>query len=327
MQDYSFSWQKHSSLYYKKSPSSKWKFLLIGLFTAIAVFLFFIKPFSYKKPTSATDKVAGATAEEKNVKAGNSKLVTQSDWNKLVKTIEAEIAPLKGTFSIYVYDMKNDKEYGMNEDTIFTGASVNKIPIMAALYHLAAKKEIDLEKIIVLQKRDIQDYGTGSIRYDPVGTPYSIKTLARLMMEKSDNTAAYLLATNIIGMDRIQKLVTDWGLTQTDMEENQTSAKDMRILLVKMYKGDITTPALTSEMIGFMDKSDFEDRIPALLPDDVKVYHKIGDEIGKIHDAGIVELKDRPYFIGIFTTDMTDDEITKKTMAKVSKLIFDAIKS
>jgi len=112
-------------------------------------------------------------------------------------------------------------------------------------------------------------------------------------------------------------------LTQTDMVENKSSVKDMSILMIKMYHGEITTPPLTTEMMGFMDKSDFDDRIPAGLPENVKFYHKTGDEIGKIHDAGIIDLKNRPYFLGVFTTDMKDEVKTKKAIANISKIVFE----
>lgn len=247
----------------------------------------------------------------------------ESNPNELLANIKKEVSALPGSFSVYVFGLSTGKNFGINEYMIHTAASVNKLPILASLYYLAGKGEIDLDKIIVPQETDIQDYGTGSIRYDPPGTPYSIKTLARLMMEKSDNTASYILGTLIIGLDRVQELTNGWSMTQTKMIDNKTSAKDISFLMIKMYQGEITTGELTKEMLDFMEGSDFEDRIPAGVPENIKVYHKIGDEVGKIHDVGIVDIPDKPYFVGILTTDQTDEETTKKTMAKISRLIFE----
>lgn len=243
-----------------------------------------------------------------------------------MKNVDELISTAGGTFSVYIYDIKNNKEYSIHPQTVLTAASLNKVAILATLYHLAGNKEIDLEKIITLQKDDIQDYGTGSMRYDPPGTPYSIKTLARLMMEKSDNTASYILANQIIGMDKIQEFINTSGLTQTDMIENETSAKDMGILLVKMYKGEITTSPLTSEMLNFMEKTDFDDRLPAGLLPGVKIYHKTGDEIGKIHDVGIINLPERPYFLGVLSSDMTDENKAKNIISEVSRIVFAEMK-
>jgi len=245
------------------------------------------------------------------------------DQSALLAEIKKITTPVGGSWSVYIYDLNTNQGFGINETAVFRAASVNKVPILAVLYHLAGKGEIDLDQQVTLQAKDIQDYGTGSIRYDPPGTTYSLKTLARLMMEKSDNTAAHLLGRQIIGFDKIQELVESWGLTQTNMEDNKTSLVDLLKLFHKMYRGEIANQALTSEMIGFMDDSDFEDRIPALLPKDVKVYHKIGDEIGNIHDVGIVESANHPYFIGILTNDVTDEATAKKTIAQISKLVFD----
>ena len=183
-----------------------------------------------------------------------------------------------------------------------------------------------MARIIFPQIADIQDYGTGSIRYDTPGTPYSLKTLARLMMEKSDNTAAYILASLVLGLDDIQNLIESWGMTQTDMKINKTSAKDIAIVTMKMYRGEITDKALTAEMIGFMDDSDFEDRIPKGIDGNTKVYHKTGDEVRTVHDAGIVDLPGKPYFLAVFTTDIVDEEATKAKIALISKTVYENLK-
>lgn len=279
----------------------------------LTIFIIFILK---KMPRSTAPFSSAKSVEDSNFK--NNTLFSPRFSDRLNR----EVKSYQGTYSVYIYDLKSERDFGINENTAFIAASINKIPVLAALYHLTGKNEIDLDKIIVPQADDIQDYGTGSIRYDLQSTPYSIKTLARLMMEKSDNTAAFILGKIVIGFPKIQELINSWGLIQTDMENNKTSNRDLSILLTKMYKGEITNPALTSEMLDFMDNSDFEDRIPAGVIDAVKVYHKTGDEVGNIHDAGIVDLASHPYFLGILTSDMTDEESTKKNMAKISELVY-----
>ncbi len=79
-------------------------------------------------------------------------------------------------------------------------------------------------------------------------------------------------------------------------------------------------------MLNSLHGSDFEDRIPKNLPENVKVYHKTGDETGRIHDVGIVETPDNTYYIGIMTLDMNDEKETKENMVKISRLIYDYMK-
>ena len=147
------------------------------------------------------------------------------------------------------------------------------------------------------------------------------------MMEKSDNTAAYILGSQILGLDKIQDYINSLGLTQTSMQDNKTSTVDMANLMLKIYQGKITNKALNAEMLDFMDTSDFDDRIPKGVPEGVKVYHKTGDEVGKIHDVGIVDLPLHPYYLGILTIDMIDDTVTKNNLAQISKLVYEYMKN
>ncbi|MBI3343232.1 serine hydrolase [Candidatus Gottesmanbacteria bacterium] len=229
-------------------------------------------------------------------------------------------------YSVYVKDLGSPFAMGINETVIFTAASVNKVPIVAALYYYAGKGEIDLDERVTIQAADVQDFGSGSIRYDPPGSVYAIKTLAKLAIEQSDNTAGYVLGTYTIGLDKIQSLMTQWGLTQTDMVNNKTSNHDMGVLFEKMYKGEVTNPASTKEMLAFFKDTDFEDRLPALLPKNTSVYHKIGNEIAVMHDVGIVTDGKATYYIGVFSNDITDEEEAKKIIAEISKLVYDYFK-
>ncbi len=251
-----------------------------------------------------------------------SKTHKEIDAGTLVTQIKRITNQQAGVYSVYVYSFKQDVGLGFNENTIFTAASVNKLPILAALYFEAQNGKIDLDKRITIQESDIQDYGTGSIRYEGPGGVYSIKTLAQYMIQKSDNTAAYVL-TNIVGTKRIQKLVDSWGLTQTNIVNNKTSNKDMSHLLVKIYREQIANKSWTLEMLGYLTDSEYESRLPAFIPKDVKIYHKIGTETGSIHDVGIVQLPENPYYIGVMSNDIINDASAELAIAQISKIVYD----
>lgn len=247
-----------------------------------------------------------------------------SQMTALKEQVGKLIGEEKGTYAVYFADLdKEDLSFGINEHYVHTAASVNKVPIIAALYYLGSRNKIDLDERITIQEKDIQDYGTGRLRYEKLGGTYSLKTLAKLSLEQSDNTAAHVLAKKI-GIDTIQKTIKDFGLTQTDITNNKTSLSDMYILFKKIYKGEITNPSLTREFLDFLKDTDIEDRIPKLLAEDVSVYHKTGDAVGSIHDVGIVEKNDTVFFVGVMTADVGDsEEETKNTIAKISKIIFE----
>jgi beta-lactamase class A len=250
----------------------------------------------------------------------------EKDPDKLVSIIKEMVGDAWNNYSVYVVDFKSKFSMGINESTVYSAASVNKVPILAALYAEAEKGNVDFNRMITLQEQDRQDYGTGSIRYDPAGTAYSINTLARLMTQKSDNTAAYILATYIVGLDTVQSYVNAWGMMQTDMENNTTSNTDMEILFKKIIEKKIVGPALSLELLDLLKDSDFEDRLPALLPKSSVVYHKIGTGVGSVHDAGVVSDGNLKYYIGIFTSDITDEEQSSVLLSQVSKKIYDYMK-
>jgi beta-lactamase class A len=110
------------------------------------------------------------------------------------------------------------------------------------------------------------------------------------------------------------------------MANNKTSNKDMEILFKKIVNGQIVNTALTAELLGFLKDSDFEDRIPALLPKDATVYHKVGTGVGEIHDAGVVVSGKMKYYIGIFTESVRDMDGAATLSAQISKTVFDYMK-
>lgn len=229
-------------------------------------------------------------------------------------------------YSIVVEDYTSDFALNISEGEIFIAASVNKIPILAALYYYAGKGEIDLDRDITVQEADIQDYGTGSLRYEKPGSVYSIKTLAKLMIKQSDNTAAYILANHIVGFDKLSAAISQWGMVQTDMVENKTSNRDIAKIMRLIYEGKITNQAATLEMLSFLKDTDHETRLPANLPDTTMTYHKIGTEVGVIHDAGVVTDGKHTYYVGIFTSGTEESEETDKQFAVISKIIYDFMK-
>jgi len=246
------------------------------------------------------------------------------DSTDLKNKVQKIIADKKGNYGISYLDLTTGKTFGINDTMMMTGASVNKVPIIAVLYYLENHGKINFNDQVTLQESDLQDYGTGSLRYQKPGGTYSLKSLIKLTLKESDNTAAHIL-NDKIGTDVIQKIITSWGMTQTDMGNNQTSSSDMAILLKKIYDNQITTPGKTKELLSFMTQTENEDRLPSELPKNTVVSHKTGDGVGFLHDVGIITKGEHTFFLGVLTSDIGSDEKgTKKTIGDIAKTIFDS---
>jgi beta-lactamase class A len=299
-----------------------------GLCSIAVILILGIIAIGYLLRTSRyNNTVISPLADTNEPKSIFSFFAPKKDPDELRRMIKNQIGSTWNNYSVYVADFTSPFSMGINETTMYTGASINKLPILAAIYEEAQKGNVDFDKVITLQAEDIQDYGTGSMRYDAPGTTYSVKTLVRLAGQVSDNTAAHILGVDILSMDLIQKYVNSWGMSQTDMINNKTSNKDMEILLRKIVNSQIANTPYTAELLGFLKDTDNESRIPALLPKGVTVYHKIGTGAGEIHDVGVVVSGKVKYYIGIFTQDVTDVDAAATLSAKLSKTVFDYMKS
>jgi len=233
------------------------------------------------------------------------------------------VASQKGMFSVYYKDLTTGREFGINENRVLTGASLNKLMIVSYLYHLAAEDKIDLDEKVVIQKEDVQDYGTGTLRYNGVGETLSLRSLAQLALEKSDNTAGYVLGIKL-NMENIEKYAKNLGLFSSSMKHNKTTAKDMGTILDLLYNGKITNKAYTQEFLDFLKDTDFENRLPRFFEEDVVVYHKIGDAINMVHDVGIIDAERKPFILAVLTTEIVDEEEAKRAVGELAKIIYEA---
>lgn len=247
----------------------------------------------------------------------------RSEIGRLETQIKRIASVSKGSYSVYFEDYKTNAAFSINAKTLHVGASVNKLPIIAVLYSLAKEKKVNLDEKVTIQEDDIQDYGTGSIRYKEGALEYSLRTLAKLALKESDNTAAHVIGKKI-GTDVVQKTLEQWGLSQTNMVNNKTTVADMALLFKKIYNKEISNAVATEELLEFLKDTTIEDRLPPLLPKDVRVYHKTGDTIGGVHDLGIIEKDGMVFFLGIMTSDIgNSEEQTKKTIAEIAKKTYE----
>jgi beta-lactamase class A len=79
-------------------------------------------------------------------------------------------------------------------------------------------------------------------------------------------------------------------------------------------------------MLSVLKDTEFETRLPAKLPDSAASHHKIGTEVGIIHDAGIITDGTLTYYIGVFTSGTPENAETDALIAEVSRAVYDFMK-
>lgn len=252
----------------------------------------------------------------------NEKTQIQLSTDELRDSIKTLTSGFEGEYSVYYQDLKTGEAFGLNHNSIMTAASLNKVPVIFYLYSLASKREINLEEKITLLEGDIQDYGTGKLRYEEPGGVYTLKRLAELAFKHSDNTAIHLLTIRL-GEDKVQDFVDSLGLTATNIAFNETSPKDFGTIMSKFYNNELMSEAYKNELMDYMSDTEFEDRIPRNLSN-LKVYHKIGDADNMVHDGGIIDDGKNPFILVVMTQGIVDENKAHENIGTVAKTIFDS---
>ncbi len=243
----------------------------------------------------------------------------QIETEDIEKKIEEAVKDLQGTYGVYVYNLTSRHSYGFNQEKVFPAASLIKLPLIIALYQEAEAGNIDLESEYVLKAED-KKTGAGVIQYKPEGTKYTYRELTQLMGRYSDNTA-FDVVRQLLGDERIQATIDDLGMTKTSLEENKTSAANIGLFFRKFYAQSLLTRNHRDEIVDYLTKTAYEDRIPAGVPKDVKVAHKIGNETNSFSDAGIV-FGSEPFILVIISKDALEKEALQ-VLPEITKIVWE----
>jgi beta-lactamase class A len=224
---------------------------------------------------------------------------------------------LSGVYALDVVRLENNFEYGVNEAQVMQAASLIKLPVLALLYQEAEKGTVDLDAKYTLKNSDKRE-GSGSLINKPAGTQITYRELARLMGNQSDNTA-FNIIRNLFGDDKINKVITEIGMKDTSLKENETTPSDIALFFKKLWNGEIINNSHKEEILGYLTNTIYENWIVAGIPD-VRVAHKYGREVHVINDAGIV-MTDKPFVLVLMTDGIIEGE-GDKVIPQLAKMIY-----
>ena len=174
--------------------------------------------------------------------------------------------------------------------------------------------------------------------YDSVGRKQSIYDLTYEMIIASSNLATNIVI-ELVGADHVTQTMRALGAN--DMQvlrgvedikayrqglNNTTTAYDQMLLMEAITSGRAVSKEASQAMTTILLDQQFNDIIPAQLPDDVKVAHKTGWITGIHHDAAIVFLPDgRKYVLVLLSKNLKDEKAGIETLATVSRMIYDYV--
>lgn len=257
------------------------------------------------------------------------------------------------TISLAVYDLETGEEILIKADEVMHPASTMKVPIMMEVFHQAETGTLTLDDRLKIHNSftsvfdgsvfslDLADDSESTL-YHRIGQTESVRELVRLMIVRSSNLASNILMDKV-GAKIINNFILELGIENMKvirgLEDkmayrnginNSASSRGSTQMLRLIAEGKVLSKSACDEMIQIMFGQEFDESIPRLLPQDVKVAHKTGWAGDYFHDIGIVYPPARmPYIISLFTHGFPEDGESQahNCMAEISKIIYSELVS
>jgi beta-lactamase class A len=234
-----------------------------------------------------------------------------------------ELRP-KGNYGIYFEDLTTGAWIGINEKEKFYPFSLLKVPVMMAVLKKVQDEDLSLEKRLYIHPEYIE-HNSGSLYLKGAGYEPTIKELMGYLIKESDNTAVLTLSNELLTMDDIVRANLAIGLPVEDAtsEAPLLSTKDYSNIFRSLYYSTYLRRRFSELALILMTETDYNSQLPAGVPKDIKVAHKIGFYIeeGYYHDCGIVYYEPNPYLLCVMTEGMTKAE-ADKFISSISKTVY-----
>jgi len=213
--------------------------------------------------------------------------------------------------SVYYRDLNNGAWFGINENELFSPASLVKVPLMISYFKLAESDPSVLTKTLVNKEtlkpseQNIQPKET--LKPD---TSYTVDDLIYRMIVYSDNLAYNLLLDNInntLVINTYKDLGIDISKALSDPIGNIISVKGYASFFRILYNSSYLSKTSSEKALKLLSAVDFQQGLNRSLPKTILTAHKFGERQylatgeKQFHDCGIVYFPKRPYLICVMT--------------------------
>lgn len=241
--------------------------------------------------------------------------MTRTGEQRALEYIRDGMREIPGHIGFYYKNLVTGYEDGVGADEAYLAASVIKLPLFLHILTRAARGEISLDERLTVEDGDkLPSCGalalfTGAVEAD-------LRTLCRLMIDLSDNTATNKLI-RYCTMEGANGGFREMGLEQTVLRrllfdsaasaaglENTVSPREMGGLLERLYHGTFVSEEVSKTAMEVLLRQQINHKLGGRLKGVADIAHKTGEDSGLSNDVGIV-FAQRPFVI-CFTGHETD---------------------
>ena len=214
-------------------------------------------------------------------------------------SIREEMQTIPGHTGFYYKNLVTGLSYGVRDDEVFGAASVMKLPLHLLVMQHALEGKLAMEDSLTVTQQDKVPI-CGALTLFTTDVTTDIRTLCRLMISISDNTATNRLIDHL-GIPAIQEGFKAFGLEKTVIRrklfdraasragiQNTICPREIGELLEKLYRQEILSPAFCKEAIDTLLLQQVDHKINGKINCEVSIAHKTGEDDNLSNDVGIV---------------------------------------
>lgn len=180
---------------------------------------------------------------------------------------------------VSIIDLQTDRKVNYGFQDAFAGASTTKVLTAAAFLH------------------DVEE-GRYTLQTNLGGA--TAQEHLRRMLNRSNNES-WAALNSAVGYSALTQYAHDNGIASYEYIGNLMEPSDQALLLEKVYKRQLVNEEHTKLMLSYMQDTNNEDMIPVVVPKGATFYHKYGQLDDRLHDGAIVDYKNRPLVLVIYT--------------------------
>jgi len=233
---------------------------------------------------------------------------------------------LSGHFGVYFEDLTTGAWVGINEKDQYLPMSLLKVPTMVAVLKKAEKGELSLDGVVTLQQEDLNGV-SGSLAQKGAGYRITVRELLRTMIKESDNTALLTFNRRVLTYEELEEAKQAIGVHSENDTDEAISPKGYSNILRSLYLSTYLRRPFSQIALSIMSETDYNTQLPAGLPADVKVAHKVGFDAngGLYHDCGIIYLPKKPYILCVMSKD-TDYWQANQAISEISQKTYEYVR-
>ena len=226
---------------------------------------------------------------------------------QILESIKREMEQIPGHTGFYYKNLVTGVEYTVRADEAFGAASVIKFPLFLHILERASAGGFCMsDKLIVSQKDKVPICGALTLFTEDIEV--DIRTLCRLMISISDNTATNCLIKHCT-IDGIGRGFHSMGLEKTVLRrclfdraaseagiQNSICPAEIGMLLEKVYRKEFVSAEVCKEVIDTLMLQQVDHKLNGKICGEVNIAHKTGEDDHLSNDVGIVYAKE-PFVI------------------------------